>query len=283
MKKEVAIIGVGKMGGNLALRLKKKKWKVLGLHRGDDFSKIKNLPRPRVILLSVPSNSVDSVLKVIDKYLRPNDIIIDGGNSFFKDTIQRAKDYSKKGIKFVDVGISGGPSGAKNGASLMIGGRGADYKYLIPLFKDLSVSNGFEFFEGVGAGHFVKMVHNGIEYGMMQSLAEGFFILKKSKYKLDLRRVANIYQHGSVIESRLVGWLASALEIYGEDFKGISGSVGHTGEGEWTVKTAKQLGINAKVLEEAFKFRIGSQKRPSWSGKLLQALRGQFGGHKTGK
>jgi 6-phosphogluconate dehydrogenase len=125
------------------------------------------------------------------------------------------------------------------------------------------------------------MIHNGIEYGMMQALAEGFTVLKKAKYRLDLTRVADLYNHGSVIESRLVGWLKQALEIYGEDFKKVSGTVAHTGEGAWTVKTAKALKVKARVIEEALKFRIQSEGQPSYTGKILSALRGQFGGHKV--
>jgi 6-phosphogluconate dehydrogenase len=123
------------------------------------------------------------------------------------------------------------------------------------------------------------MVHNGIEYGMMQALAEGFAVMKKSKFNLGLKKVTDIYNHGSVIESRLVGWLASGFEAYGEDLKGISGSVNYTGEGEWTVQTAKKLKVPVPVIEDSFKFRVASKKKPSYTGKLLSTLRNQFGGH----
>ena len=267
------------MGKNMMLRLRERGWKVLGLDKVDDFSQIKKLPKPRVILFSLPSQAVDAVGKEIEAFLKRGDFIIDAGNSFYKETIRRARDFFKRGIGFVDMGISGGPRGARHGASLMIGGERKYFNYLKPLFKDLAVPRGVQFFEGLGAGHFVKMVHNGIEYGMMQALAEGFSILKKSKYRLDLKRVAGIYNHGSVIKSRLVGWLEDALKVYEEDFKNVSGKVGHTGEGAWTVRTARELGVRAKVLEEALKFRVNSAKNPSWTGKLLSALRGQFGGH----
>src|SRR3989344_1518288 len=223
MKKEIAIIGLGKMGGNMVLRLRGRGWKVLGLDKGDNPSKLKNLPTPRVIILSVPHQSVDSIGKNIIKFLTRGDILVDAGNSFYKDTSSRAKEFLKRGIKFIDMGISGGPDGARHGASLMIGGDEKTFNFLRPLFRDLAVKNGVQFFDGVGAGHFVKMVHNGIEYGMMQSLAEGFTILKK----------------------------------------------------------AKESKIKAKVLEDALKFRIKSQKYPDWTGKLLSALRGEFGGHKV--
>jgi 6-phosphogluconate dehydrogenase len=281
MKNEIVIIGLGKMGANMSLRLTQRGWKVLGLDKGDDFSLIKGLLRPRIIFLSVPAQAVDAVLKVIQPFLEEGDIIVDSGNTYFKDSIKHAREMNKKGMRFIDVGISGGPEGAKRGAALMIGGDKKTFEYLLPLFKDLAREDAYQFFEGAGAGHFVKMVHNGIEYGMMQALAEGFTILKKSKFNLDLEKVADIYNHGSVIESRLVSWVQDSLKEYGQDFKNISGKVGHTGEGAWTVKTAKEMGIDAKVLDEAFRFRIKSQKKPSWTGKFLTALRAQFGGHST--
>ena len=279
MRKSIIIIGLGKMGKNMMLRLRERGWKVLGLDKGDDFSKIKNLKKPRIVMFSIPAQAVDGVGRETAQFLEKGDIMVDAGNSFYKETIRRTKNFSRRGIRFVDMGISGGPQGARHGASLMIGGERKYFNYLKPLFHELAVKNGVQFFEGVGAGHFVKMVHNGIEYGMMQALAEGFSILKKSKYRLDLKRVAEIYNHGSVIESRLVGWLEDALKIYGEDLKNVSGKVGHTGEGAWMVKTARESGVRAKVLEEALKFRVNSAKNPSWTGKLLSALRGQFGGH----
>ncbi len=186
---------------------------------------------------------------------------------------------AKKGILFLDVGTSGGPGGARYGACLMVGGDKKIYEYLLPLLTDIAVPNGVEFFKGIGAGHFVKMIHNGIEYGMMQAIAEGFHILKNSTYNLDLKRVAEIYNHGSGIESRLMKWLADGLQLYGENLDTISGTVAHTGEGAWTVNAAKELGVKAKVIEDALKFRIESEKNPNYTGKILSTLRNQFGGH----
>ena len=205
MKKEVTIIGLGKMGKNMALRLKERRWKVLGLDKGYNFSKIKDISRPRLLILSVPAQAVEEVISEISKFLEKDDIIADFGNSFYKDSVRRASGLSRKGIRFADVGISGGPGGARQGASLMIGGKKKDYEYLKPLFRDIAQKNGIQFFEGAGAGHFVKMVHNGIEYGMMQAIAEGFAVLKKSKYKLDLACAADVYNHGSGVESRRRG------------------------------------------------------------------------------
>lgn len=299
MKKEIGIIGLGKMGGNIARRLREKKWTVYGMDASASTTRqfkkegvrgvhsvqelVSNLSSPRTVWLMVPAGKIGDELIFgkdgLAKFLSKGDIIIDGGNSYFKDSMQRAKKIAKFGIKFIDVGFSGGPSGARSGGCLMIGGDEASFRTLEPLFKDLARERGYQFFKGSGAGHFVKMVHNGIEYGMMQSLAEGFALMKKSTYKLDLKRVADIYNHGSVIESRLVGWLKNAFEQHGSDLSAVSGSVGHTGEGEWTAKTAKEMNVSVKIIEESFKFRVHSAKKPSYTGRVVSALRGQFGGH----
>jgi 6-phosphogluconate dehydrogenase len=299
MKKELAIIGLGKMGGNAARHLVEKDWHVVGFNRTPIVTKeleregvdgtysfaeiMQKLKSPRVFWLMLPAGSVvDKIIfgrSGLIRFAKRGDIIIDAGNSFYKDAARRAKRLKAHGFKFLDVGFSGGPGGARRGACLMVGGEQKLFNYLKPLFRDLSVPDGFEFFKGVGAGHFVKMVHNGIEYGMMQSLAEGFGILKKVKYRIDLKRAARIYNHGSVIKSRLVGWLLEGLSIYGDNLSGVSGKVGHTGEGAWTIKTAREFGLKAKVIEDALKFRIMSERNPDYVGKVLSVLRKQFGGH----
>ena len=211
--------------------------------------------------------------------LSPGDIVIDGGNSYYEDSIAKEKKLKKMGIYFLDAGVSGGPSGAREGASIMVGGEKEMYEKIEYLFQDLAVPNGYGYMGKSGAGHFVKMVHNGIEYGMMQSIAEGFALMKKSDFNLNLWKVADVYNHGSVITSRLIGWLKDAYEKFGKDLEGVSGSVSHTGEGEWTVHTAEKLGVSTPVIKEAFTFRIASQKNPSYAGKILSALRNVFGGH----
>jgi glucose-6-phosphate 1-dehydrogenase len=303
INKKIGIVGLGKMGGNMGRRLIDKNWKVVGYNRSDEVTDemkneglipthslqelVKKLPSPKIILLSLPAGeTIDRVLfekNGIAEMLEKNDLIVDGGNSFYKDSIRRAEKLQKLGIKFIDAGISGGPSGARNGASIMVGGEKKVFKQIEELFFDLAAKDSYQFFEGFGAGHFVKMVHNGIEYGMMQAIAEGFTVLKKSHYNLDLSKVTDIYNHGSVIESRLVNWLKQAFDIYGEDLKAISGSVGYTGEGEWTVKTAREMKIKTKIIEDALQFRIESQKNPDYTGQILSALRNQFGGHKVEK
>ena len=299
MQKEVGLIGLGKMGSNLAKQLLGKKWRVVGFNRsiaktenlkpfgievaGSIEELVKNLPKPRVIILMLPAGkTVDEIIfgkAGLLKYLDKGDFILESGNSYYKDTVLREKKCQARGIRFVDVGISGGPKGAGNGACLMIGGKSQDFMQLIPLFVEISIPGGVKFFEGAGAGHFVKMVHNGIEYGMMQAIAEGFTLLKNSKYKLDLHRVAEVYNRGSVIESRLVNWLKEALSLYGNDLQKVSGVVSHSGEGEWTVNTAREMNLKVKVIEEALNFRINSLKNPSFTGRLVSAMRGMFGGH----
>ncbi len=297
--REVAVVGLGKMGSNIARRLRGRGWKVVGYNRTQQITKdleaedingvysyaelAKKLKSPRVIWLMLPAGkAIDEVLfgkGGLVKYLSKGDVIVEGGNSYFKDSKRRYSQLKKKGIHFVDAGISGGPAGALHGSTIMIGGTKDISGALEPLFRDLAQENGYQFFNEPGAGHFVKMVHNGIEYGMMQAIAEGFNIMKNGPYRLNLSDVARVYNRGSVIESRLVGWLQSALQIYGEDLQEVSSTVGHTGEGAWTVESAKELGLKAKIIEESLKFRKMSKKNPSYTGKVLSALRNQFGGH----
>lgn len=299
--REIGVVGLGKMGGATVSRLLEKGWKVVGYNRTTEVTKefekkgmvgaktilelIKKLKKPRIIYVMLTAgDAVDDVLfgtEGLMELLDNGDIVIDAGNSYYKDALKRSQKLAEKGIRFMDVGTSGGPGGARSGACLMIGGKYGDFESLRLLFTDLALPGGVQFFEGVGAGHFVKMIHNGIEYGMMQSIAEGFAVMKQSEYRLDLTKVADIYNHGSVIESRLIAWLKSAFELYGQDLSDISGTVSHTGEGAWTIKTAQEMGLKTKVIEDALQFRIDSEKDPSYAGKILSALRNQFGGHKA--
>ena len=299
--KEIGIIGLGKMGAGLARQWHDRGWRVVAYNRHPERTKeleedgltgastldelVSRLPAPRAVWIMVTAGKpVDELLFGKDglaSKLKRGDLVIDGGNSFFEDSRRRAKLLARKGIKFLDAGVSGGPAGARNGACMMIGGDQASYEKWEALFADASVRDGYAYFGAAGAGHFVKMVHNGIEYGMMQSIAEGFALMKKSPFKLKLSKIAKLYNHGSVIESRLIGWLESGYAAFGEDLKKISGSVAYTGEGEWTVKTGKKWKMKLPVIEDSFKFRVRSKKDPSYMGKILSALRNQFGGHAT--
>lgn len=299
--RQLGLIGLGKMGGNIAKRLHELDWEIQVYNRTASVAQIfanegikvakdlkslaSSLVAPRVIWLSLTAGgAIDDLLfgeSGLVKYLSPGDIIIEAGNSYYKDTIKRHQRLAESNIYLVDAGVSGGPGGARSGPSLMVGGDQAAVERLEPLFLELAKPSGYQFFPGAGAGHFVKMVHNGIEYGMMQAIAEGFAILKQSSYNLDLSQVTEVYNHGSVIESRLIGWLKQAIQSHGSDLEAISATVAHTGEGAWTVQTAQEAGISAKVIAEALEFRKQSDKNPSYAGKVLSALREQFGWHEA--
>ncbi len=299
-KGEIGIIGLGKMGANLARRLHAKKWGVVGFNRTPDATKelesegldsayslrelINKLSKPRIIWLMVPYQVVDSVLEELTSLLESGDTIIDGGNSPYKESIRRGKELTDKNINFLDVGVSGGPEGALNGACLMIGGKRELYEKYEQLFKDLSVEGGCGYMGNQGAGHFIKMVHNGIEYGMMQALGEGFEVIKKSPFSPSLRSIAEVYNHGSVIESRLVGWLVEAYAKFGDELNAdecCSGKVSQSGEGQWTVETAREFEVPVAIIEGALEFRKKSQEKPSYTGQVVSAMRHQFGGHDT--
>ena len=299
LNREIGIIGLGKMGAGVALRLLDQGWRVAGYNRSPEDTQrlaqtglipafslpalVAKLNPPRAIWLSLPAGKIiDEILfgpAGLVTLLQQDDVVIDAGNSFYQDSVRRAKRMEKNKINFIDVGVSGGPAGARNGAALMIGGRREIFEQYEGLFAAEARPQGYQFFAGAGAGHFVKMVHNGIEYGMMQALAEGFNVLKSTPYHLDLSRVAEIYNHGSVIESRLIAWLEEAFQLHGADLRSVSGSVAYTGEGAWTVATAKTMNLAVKIIAESLHFRIHSVKNPSYTGKILSALREQFGGH----
>lgn len=305
LEKEIGIIGLGKMGQGIALQLAEKGWRVIAYNRTSEKTKeiaaMENVTatysiedfmtafenRPRIIWIMLTAGApVEEIIfgkAGISELVEKGDIVIDAGNSFFKDAKPRAEKLAKKDVSYVDVGVSGGPSGARNGACLMIGGTKELFIYLEELYKTVSIPDGYAHFEGTGAGHFVKMVHNGIEYGMMQAIGEGFNVMKQSDYNLDLSEVARIYNNGSVIESRLIGWLEKAYQESGVDLAEISGAVNSTGEGEWTVKTAEEMGELVPVIKDSFKFRQQSKENPSYVGKVVSALRGQFGGHAVKK
>ncbi|MDO8594214.1 MAG: decarboxylating 6-phosphogluconate dehydrogenase [bacterium] len=296
---QLGYIGLGKMGLAQVKRLLEYGHSVVAYNRSEEPRReaekagaktgetiadvVSALKAPRLIWLMVPHAAVDDVLKDLVPHLSKGDTIIDGGNSFYKHSMRRAKTLSKKGINFLDCGTSGGPAGARNGACLMIGGEKKVFEKYGKLFKDLALLDGYAYMGKAGAGHFVKMVHNGIEYGMMQAIGEGFEVLKKSAFKLPLEKVSLLYNRGSVIESKLMGWLAKAFKEQGESLRGISGEVSHSGEGLWTVQTAKELKVPVKVIKDSLDFRVKSKGNPSYTGQVVSALRNQFGGHSVRK
>jgi 6-phosphogluconate dehydrogenase len=292
---KIGYIGLGKMGmGQVKLLLEKGHEIVAwnrskepleeavksGAIKAESFQDlVSELPTPKVVWVMLPHNVLDETLNQLLPLLSGGDVVIDGGNSHYTDSLRRAKELETKGIKFMDVGTSGGPYGARNGACLMIGGPKEVYESLEPLFADLALPGAYLYCGKAGAGHFTKMVHNGIEYGMMQAIGEGFEVLKKSEFDLDLEKVARLYNNGSVIESRLVGWLEKAYKEHGSELNGISGEVSHSGEGLWTVQAAKELNIPVEIIEKSLEFREKSKGSPSYTGQVVSALRNQFGGH----
>src|SRR3989344_2043682 len=241
-----------------------------------------------IIWLMLPAGEVtDEFIDKLLPLLSPGDLIIDGANSFYKDTLRRNEKITEKGIHFMDIGVSGGPGGARSGACMMIGGSKEDFDRVKEIVVAGSAPNAFGHFGKVGAGHFAKMVHNGIEYGMMEAIGEGAAILKASQFDFDLAEVFRVYNKRSVIESRLVGWTQEALEEDPE-LKEISSEIKSTGEGEWTIKTAQELGIQVPIIEDSFRVRknSASDKEDSPEGfrnKIVSAQRGKFGQHEVRK
>ncbi|UTT43488.1 phosphogluconate dehydrogenase (NAD(+)-dependent, decarboxylating) [Exiguobacterium aurantiacum] len=288
---QIGLIGLGKMGYNLALNLSDHGHNVVGTDAGnvEATSKFEIVPTlegviakletPRVVWAMVPAGDItEAVLAELLEKLEPGDIVIDGGNSNYKLSVARAEQFSEKGIAFFDCGTSGGTEGARNGACTMVGGDAAAWPTIEPIFKDLSVENGYLYTGPAGSGHFLKMIHNGIEYGMMQAIAEGFDILEKSPFDYDYEQVARVWNHGSVVRS----WLMELTEnAFSKDAKldDIRGVMHSSGEGKWTVETALELQAAAPVIAMSLMMRYRSLEDDTFSGKVVAALRNEFGGH----
>lgn len=297
---KIGYIGLGKMGQGMVKRLLENGHEVIatdplaaareeiaaaGAQIAENaIALVKAIDAPRTIWVMVPHKYVDDVLDEIAPLLSEGDTVIDGGNSPYKESVRRGAALEEKELRFMDIGVSGGPSGARNGACMMAGGKRDVYAEYESLLKDLCVPEGYGYMGKTGSGHFVKMVHNGIEYGMMQAIGEGFAIMKEKKeFEIDLTKVAGVYSHGSVITSSLVSWLENAYKEEGENLDAISGEVSHSGEGLWTVEAAKELGVDAEIIEKSLAFRESSQGNPSYTGQVVSALRNQFGGHDVAK
>ena len=291
----LGLVGLGKMGNPLARNMQRNGFKVLAYDVNPDNRRIAtadgiettsslsgvvlHLPVPKVIWVMVPAGqATETVVMELAEMLQPGDTIIDGGNSNFNDTLRRYQHLKDKGIHFIDCGTSGGIDGALNGACTMVGGEEDAYAPLKDLFTAISVKDGHLHTGAPGSGHFVKMVHNGIEYGMMQAIAEGFEVLEKSQFELDFRAVAQVWNHGSVIRS----WLIELMEnAFSKDPKldAIRGVMNASGEGKWTVETALDLGVPTPVIALSLLMRFRSQQADTFSGKVVAALRNEFGGH----
>jgi 6-phosphogluconate dehydrogenase len=298
---ELAMIGLGKMGGNMARRLMGGGHRVVGLNRSPDVTRqlaqeaglapaynaselVGMLSAPRVVWVMVPAGGpTDDVISELSTLLSPGDVIIDGGNTFYKDDIRRAGSLEPKGIRYVDVGTSGGIWGLSEGYSMMVGGDPQVVEALKPIFETLAPApnQGWGRVGLHGTGHFVKMVHNGIEYGLMQAYAEGFEIMHAKKdFALDLEQIAQLWRFGSVVRSWLLDLIANALSD-DQELATIQGWVADSGEGRWTVFEAIDLDVPAPVITLSLQERFISRQDESYAAKLLAAMRHQFGGHQV--
>jgi len=291
------MIGLGRMGGNMVERLMRHghqlvafdfsadavaKYQKLGATPASDLAGVvKALATPRVIWIMVPAGKpVDDTIAALRPMLSPGDIIIDGGNSNFHDTIRRGQDLATSKIEFIDSGTSGGIWGLETGYCLMVGGSDAAVKRCEPIFTALAPEDGYAHVGPTGAGHYVKMVHNGIEYGLLQAYAEGYEILHASKLfpKLDLAQISEVWQHGSVVRSWLNELAASAFQK-DASLADLKGWVADSGEGRWTVQEAIDLDVPAPVITLSLLTRFRSRQTDSFGAKVIAALRNEFGGH----
>ncbi|MFD1952753.1 phosphogluconate dehydrogenase (NAD(+)-dependent, decarboxylating) [Paenibacillus thailandensis] len=295
---KVGLVGLGKMGLNLGQNLLDHKHEVVAF----DLNKaavdemkgfgatgaytleelVQNLQAPRIVWIMVPHAVVDNVLDQVSGLLEKGDIVIEAGNSHYKESIARYEKMKALGISYMDVGTSGGMEGARNGACYMIGGDAETWAIVEPLFKDTSVENGYLYAGKSGSGHFLKMVHNGIEYGMMAAIGEGFEVLEKSDFDFDYEKVARVWNNGSVIRS----WLMELTErAFSKDAKldEIKGIMHSSGEGKWTVETAFDLQTATPVIAMSLLMRYRSLENDTFTGKVVAALRNEFGGHAVEK
>ncbi len=308
---KIAVLGLGKMGSRIATKLHEEGHGVIVWNRSKapieelelkiKNSKLKitdqnfkiakniedlvnNLESPRIIWLMLPAGeSTQSVLDEVSKYLEKGDIVVDGGNAHFKDTEKRYRNFKKSGVLYLGIGVSGGILASENGYPLMVGGSKKAYQYIIAILDSLSKPNGgYEYFGEGGAGHFVKMVHNGIEYGIMQSLGEGFEVLEKSQYKFNLSNVARLWQKGTLVSGFMLDRVVDAL-AQNPNLENMMGPISESGEARWTVEEARKEGVEAEIIEKSLEYRIRSQKdktiQNSFTAKVLNGLRNAFGGH----
>ncbi|GAB3642220.1 phosphogluconate dehydrogenase (NAD(+)-dependent, decarboxylating) [Spirosoma arcticum] len=295
----IGFIGLGKMGFNLVGNLVRHGHTVVGYDINEELvnavretgaqgvtslqDMYNALPEKRVLWLMIPAGPlIDNVIEQLLVVMQAGDVLIDGGNSHYQDSIRRHAYLKEKGIGFLDCGTSGGISGALNGACTMVGGDADVIEPLHGVFNDISVDNGYLYTGPGGSGHFTKMVHNGIEYGMMQSIAEGFEVLSKSPFPFDFEAVARMWSNGSVIR----GWLMELTEnAFKKDAKldEIKGRMFSSGEGKWTLETALDLGVPTPVIALSLIMRYRSLQDDTFTGKVVAALRNEFGGHAVAK
>jgi 6-phosphogluconate dehydrogenase len=282
----LGLVGLGRMGANMAERLRRHGHEVETYARTDPARTVTSLEElvaklepPRVAWMMVPAgDATEQSYETLLDLLEPGDVLVDGGNSNFRDSQRRAAGAKDKGVRYLDAGVSGGVWGLEGGYCVMVGGEPDAFAVIEPLCRDLTDPGGYAHVGAAGAGHFTKMVHNGIEYGLMQSFAEGFEIMNASEFELDLRQLAALWQHGSVVRS----WLLELLELALADDPGleqIRGYVQDSGEGRWTVQAAIDENVPAPVITMSLFARFASRQDESFAAKVNAALRNQFGGH----
>jgi 6-phosphogluconate dehydrogenase len=291
----IGFIGLGRMGANMVRRLLRGGHEIVAYNRTAEKTReiagegadpafsiaelVDKLPKPRTVWIMVPAgDATEAQIKELLEHLEPGDTIVDGGNTNFHDDQRRHPLLKQQGVNYVDAGVSGGIWGLKVGYCMMVGGEPEAVKPLEPVFRTLAPEGGYLHVGGPGAGHYVKMVHNGIEYGLMQSYAEGFEIMHGSAYHLDLAGIANMWQYGSVVRSWLLELAASALAD-DQDLTHLKGWVADSGEGRWTVQEAIDLDVPAPVITLSLLTRLRSRQDESYGAKVLAALRNEFGGH----
>jgi 6-phosphogluconate dehydrogenase len=283
---QLGMIGLGRMGGNMTKRLEERGHDLKTYDPGVDstaktLEELRDqLDAPRSFWMMVPAGKVtEDTFQTLVGLAAPGDVIVDGGNSNFHDSQRRYAAAKEHGIKFVDAGVSGGVWGLANGYCLMVGGDDDAVAQVEPVFRDLAPEDGYAHVGPAGAGHFVKMVHNGIEYGLMQAYAEGFEVMKSSEFELDLHEIAGIWRYGSVVRSWLLELLYAAFEKEGAQLEKIRGYVEDSGEGRWTIAEAIAEDVPVPVITAALFARFASRQDESFAAKVNAALRNQFGGH----
>lgn len=293
----LGMVGLGKMGGNMVERLLGGGHEVVVFDLDPELTKrvgsaeratpvgsleemVGALSAPRVVWVMVPAGGpTEGTLAKLAAAMQPGDVLIDGGNSNFNDSKRRAAELAARGLHLIDAGTSGGVWGLKVGYCLMVGGPDEAVQLCEPIFRTLAPPDGYLHVGPSGAGHFTKMVHNGIEYGLLQAYAEGFEILHASEFPIDLRAVAGLWNHGSVVRSWLLELLERAYAAEGQDLAAIKGWVADSGEGRWTVQTALELDVPAPVITISLLERFRSRQEQSYAAQVIAALRNQFGGH----
>jgi 6-phosphogluconate dehydrogenase len=283
---KLGMIGLGRMGGNMVERLRERGHELATYARSGGGTAdsledlVAQLETPRAVWLMIPAGPpTEDAFQALLELCAPGDVIVDGGNSNFRDSQRRSQEASSRDIGFLDAGVSGGIWGREVGYCLMVGGAEEAVARLEPVLTDLAPEDGYAHVGPSGAGHFVKMVHNGIEYGLMQAYGEGFEILNASEFDLDLTEIAGIWRYGSVVRSWLLELLHAAFEHDGSELEGIAGYVEDSGEGRWTVFEAINESVPAPAISAALFARFASRQEESFAAKVNAALRNQFGGH----